>query len=264
MPQHDLMNQPRPSRRNFVLGGATAGLASLAAAEPMFAQLAPEAPRANSQPLIVKNDVVLFQGDSITDAGRSREKASDANSADAMGAGYAWMAASQVLVESPEAGIKIYNRGISGNKVWQLADRWQADCLDIQPNVLSILIGVNDFAQDHSSKAGAAGLEKYEGDYHALMDRTKQALPNVKLIICEPFVLKAGAVDDTWLPGFAEYRAAAKRVAKKAGARFVEFQFMFDRAAKIAPPEVWAADGVHPSTFGAALMARWWMNAAGA
>jgi lysophospholipase L1-like esterase len=265
MPQHNPTNQPQPNRRSFVLSGAAAlGMASLASGESLIAQVAAGAlPPAKAEPLIAKNDIVLFQGDSITDAGRNREKASDANSADAMGKGYAWMAASQVLVESPDAGLTVYNRGVSGDKVWQLADRWQADCLDIKPNVLSILIGVNDFAHVHRLKA-EGNVEKYESDYHALIERTRKALPDVKLILCEPFILKVGMVDESWLPGFAEYRAAATRVAKKAGARFVEFQTMFDRAVKIAPPEQWAADGVHPTTFGAALMARCWMNSAGA
>lgn len=266
MTQHVPSNQPQPNRRDFVLGGAAtsaAGLAVLAGAESLFAQASPDDSSPKVTPLIGKNEIVLFQGDSITDAGRNREKTEDANSADAMGKGYAWMAASQVLVESPDAGLKIYNRGISGDKVFQLADRWQTDCLDLKPNVLSILVGVNDFAHVHKWKAEGS-VEKYESDYHALIQRTKDALPNVKLIICEPFILKVGLVDDTWIPGFAEYRAAARRVAEKAAAPFVEFQTMFDRASKIAPPEQWAADGVHPTTFGAALMARWWMNAAGA
>ena len=266
MPQHDPANQPQPNRRDFVLRGtaaAAAGLASLSIGETLFAEVAGDTPPSKIKPLIVENDIVLFQGDSITDAGRSRETAGDANTASAMGNGYAWMAASQVLVESPDAGLKMFNRGISGNKVWQLADRWQADCLDLKPSVLSILIGVNDFAHVHRLKSEGS-VEKYEGDYHALLERTKEALPNVKLILCEPFILKVGMVDDSWLPGFAEYRAAAKRVAQKAGARFVEFQTMFDRAVKFAPPEAWAADGVHPTTFGAALMARWWLRTAAA
>jgi lysophospholipase L1-like esterase len=264
MPHHDPSNQPQPNRRDFVLGGAAAaGLAALATAEPLYAQGGADDLPSKVEPLIGKNDIVLFQGDSITDAGRNREKAGDANSADSMGQGYAWMATSQMLVESPDAGLKVLNRGISGDKVWQLADRWQADCLDIKPDVLSILVGVNDFAHVHRG-LGAGSVEKYEGDYHALIERTKKALPNAKLILCEPFILKVGLVDESWLTGFAEYRAAAKRVANNAGARFVEFQTMFDRAATFAPPEVWAADGVHPTTFGAALMARWWLNAAGA
>jgi lysophospholipase L1-like esterase len=257
----------QPNRRSFVVAGASAaaaaGMATLAGAETLLAQAAPAVAATNVEPLIAKNDVVLFQGDSITDTGRNREKAGDANSADAMGKGYAWMAASQVLVERPGDGLKMFNRGISGDKVWQLADRWQADCLDIKPNVLSILVGVNDFAHVHKWK-GEGSVAKYEGDYHALVERTKKALPTVKIIICEPFILQAGGVDESWKPGFAEYRAAAKRVAENAGARFVAFQTMFDRAVKFAPPVAWAPDGVHPSTFGYALMARWWLSAAGA
>lgn len=257
--------QSQPNRRHFVLGGAAAtaaSLASFAGTEQVFAQVAAETTTALAEPLINRGDVVLFQGDSITDAGRNRDLAAEPNSYAAMGKGYAWMAGSQILVESPDAGLKLFNRGISGDKVWQLADRWQADCLDLKPNVLSILVGVNDFAHVHKWKAEGS-LEKYETDYHALIARTKQALPNVKLILCEPFVLKVGMVDDTWLPGFAEYRAAAKRVAEQAGARFVPFQTMFDTAVKFAPLDQWAADGVHPTTFGASLMARWWMKVAG-
>jgi lysophospholipase L1-like esterase len=96
------------------------------------------------------------------------------------------------------------------------------------------------------------------------LKRTKDALPDVKLVICEPFVLKVGAVDDAWFPEFDGYRAAAKRVAEEAGAVFVPFQSMFDAAAKIAPPAHWAADGVHPTTHGAALMAHAWLKVIGA
>ena len=86
----------------------------------------------------------------------------------------------------------------------------------------------------------------------------------MKLVICEPFVLKFGAVDDSWFPDYDGYRAAAQRVATAAGAVFVPFQTMFDRATKIAPPELWLADGVHPKPDGAALMADWWLQAVGA
>jgi lysophospholipase L1-like esterase len=266
MAHDDPTNQSQPNRRSFVIGStaaAVAGLSSISVAERVFAEPAGEKPMMPAEPLVGKNQIVLFQGDSITDAGRDRSKGDDANSANAMGKGYAWMAASQVLVESPDAGLKIYNRGISGDKVFQLADRWQQDCLDLKPDVLSILVGVNDFA--HVFKHGYEGtLEKYESDYHALIKRTKDAMPKIRLIICEPFILNVGIVDDTWIKPFAEYRAAAMRVAKRAQASFVPFQEMFDRAVKFAAPEHWAGDGIHPSTFGAALMARWWLNAVGA
>lgn len=269
MPSHADLNRMHPTRRDFVLAGAgitAAGLAALAAAEQVVDgklsfQLVENAPLSLPlrKPLIESGDTILFHGDSITDAGRNRGQM-DANAQPALGSGYAWLAAAQLLVDSPDAGLKVFNRGISGNKVFQLAERWQADCLDIKPDVLSILIGVNDFwhTRDHSYDGT---LEKYETDYRALIERTKAALPNVKLVICEPFVLKVGAVDDSWIPSFDGYRAAARRVAEEAGATFVPFQTMFDFAVKVAPPARWAADGVHPTTDGATLMAHWWLKA---
>jgi lysophospholipase L1-like esterase len=249
------------SRRRFAqaAGLTAAGVAALGRLPQALAQSAASAAESAGS-LVHSGDVILFQGDSITDAGRSREAADEPNSRPALGGGYAWMAAFELLVDRPADDLKVFNRGISGNKVYQLAERWDAECLALKPNVLSILIGVNDFWHKH--KHGYDGtLEKYETDYHALIKRTKDALPEVRLVICEPFVLKVGAVDDAWFPEFDGYRAAAKRVAEAAGAAFVPFQAVFDAAIKIAPPETWAADGVHPTTDGAALMAHAWLQA---
>ena len=254
----------QPNRRDFVLAGAglsAAGLAALASIDSLFAQDAAEAPLGLKR-IVEPGQVILFQGDSITDAGRDR-KDNEANSYKALGGGYAWLAAAQLLVDTHAAGYRIFNRGISGNKVYQLAERWQADCLDLKPDVLSILIGVNDYW--HKKKHNYDGtVEKYETDYRDLLKRTQDALPNVRLVVCEPFLLECGNVTRDWVPEFAPYRAAAKRVAEGAGATFVPFQAMFDLAVKIAPPAEWAADGVHPSTSGAALMAHSWLKAVGA
>ncbi len=252
-----------PSRRQFVQSGiglSAAGLAAIASVEKLLAKDQPS--RATFHPALIESgDTILFQGDSITDAGRTRDLPAP-NSDAALGRGYAWLAAAELLLEKPDTKLKIYNRGVSGDKVYQLTDRWQADCLDLQPNVLSILIGVNDFW--HKLKHGYAGtLEKYETDYRALIKRTKNALPKVKLVICEPFTLKVGSVDDSWFPEFDGYRAAAKKIAEESAATFVPFQTMFDAAAKIAQPGLWAADGVHPTCDGAAIMARWWLKAVG-
>ena len=246
-------------RRAFLLtsaGMTAAGMASVSAviaAEPATA----------AEPLIQPGDTILFQGDSITDTGRNRDQTDEVNQQSAFGNGYAWMAASQLLVSRPVDELRLFNRGISGNKVYQLAERWQVDCLDIKPNVLSILIGVNDIW--HKLNGNYDGtVEVYEKDYQALLKRTKESLPNVKLVVCEPFVLKCGAVDDKWFPEFDDYRSAARRVATSTNAVFVPFQEMFDRAVEFAPPEYWAEDGVHPTNFGAALMAHAWLQAIGA
>jgi lysophospholipase L1-like esterase len=210
--------------------------------------------------LIDKGDVVLFQGDSITDAGRSREKASVANEQAGLGSGYAWLAAAELLVDRPKDNLKAFNRGVSGNKVFQLAERWEEDCLKLKPNVLSILIGVNDIWHKLNGKYDGT-LEVYERDYRALLERTRKALPKIKLVICEPFVLKCGAVNEKWFPEFDGYRAAARHIAEAYKAVFIPFQSMFDQAISYAPPEHWAKDGVHPTSAGASLMAHTWLSA---
>jgi lysophospholipase L1-like esterase len=246
-------------RRQFLssslaaLGGAS--LAGCASTEKHSTASAPVK-------LLNKGDTVLFQGDSITDAGRSREHASEPNSQPALGSGYAWLAASGLLVSEPDAELQVFNRGISGNKVFQLAERWNEDCLFMEPDLLSILIGVNDIWHSRGDNYDGT-VEIYERDYHALIERTRTAMPDVQLVICEPFVLRCGAIDDSWFPEFDEYRAAARRVSDQHGATWVGFQAMFDEAIKYAPPEHWAGDGVHPSSAGAALMAQTWLEVVG-
>jgi lysophospholipase L1-like esterase len=208
---------------------------------------------------IGKDDVVLIQGDSITDAGRDKKREDNANDVRALGSGYALFIAAPLLGEPANAGLKVYNRGISGNKVFQLAERWDKDCLALKPNVLSILIGVNDIWHKLDGKYNGT-VEVYERDYRALLTRTRQALPAIRLVICEPFVLRTGAVTDKWFPEFDGYRAAARRVATDFHAVFVPFQAMFDEAVKSAPPAYWAGDGVHPTIAGAGLMARTWLD----
>jgi lysophospholipase L1-like esterase len=234
---------------------ALAGLASVRAARAAQPWLPPP-PRG----LVKKGDVILFQGDSITDAGRSREKAGEANNQAALGSGYAWLAAAELLVNRPNDGLKVYNRGISGNKVFQLAERWQSDCLELKPSLLSVLVGVNDLWHTLDGKYQGT-VEIYERDYRALLERTRKALPKVKLVVCEPFVLRCGAVNEKWFPEFDGYRAAAKRVARALGATFIPFQSMFDEAVKYASPAHWAGDGVHPTSAGASLMAYDWLRA---
>jgi len=207
-----------------------------------------------------KGMTILFQGDSITDAGRQNRKSPKVNDQKSMGNGYAGMAASALLASRPSWNLNIFNRGISGNKVHQLDARWQSDCLDHRPDVLSILIGVNDIWHGLTGRYDGT-VQRYENDYMALIERTRMALPNVQLVICEPFVLKCGAVDEKWFPEFDHYRAVARKVASQNSATFVPFQEMFDRALSFAPAQHWARDGVHPSHHVSALMADFWLQA---
>ncbi len=201
-----------------------------------------------------QDDIILFQGDSITDAGRNRDEA-NANNARALGTGYAFMATSKLLRDHAAKNLQIYNRGISGNKVYQLADRWETDCLALKPTVLSILIGVNDFWHMINGRYDGT-LDTYRNDFTALLERTKATLPNVKLIIGEPFAVnKVKAVDDSWFPRFNGYQKAAREIADKFNAAFIPYQEIFDKASAKVSPSYWTYDGVHPSIAGSELMA---------
>ena len=209
--------------------------------------------------LIQKDDIILFQGDSITDAGREKEKQLP-NNPRSFGSGYAFLAASKLLNALAEKNITIYNRGISGNKVYQLAERWQTDCIELKPALLSILIGVNDYWHKRNNKYQGT-VEIYENDYRALLQRTKGHLPELKLIICQPFAVQnTSAVDQSWIEPMKEYQSVAKRLADEFNAVWVPFQEVFDEAVKYAPGTYWTHDGVHPSMAGAQLMAEAWLR----
>ncbi len=248
------------SRRDFLTRTAATGAAIVSIPSIISAAIpgTGEKPK-NKYSLFGKDNTVLLQGDSITDAGREKEKELPNNSR-SFGQGYAFLAASALLNALPEKNLTIYNRGISGNKVFQLADRWQKDCLDLKPNVLSILIGVNDYWHKRNGNYDGA-VEIYENDYRALLTRTKTALPEIKFVICEPFyVLNTSAVDETWIEPMKQYQAVAKKISKEFGALWVPFQEVFDEAIKHAPATYWTGDGVHPAMPGAQLMAEAWLK----
>ena len=245
------------NRRNFLKNATVATVASIGIPEIVSAAIAGSGIKKTH---IEKRDVILFQGDSITDWGRDHNKTVP-NDVGSLGSGYVLLTAGQLLLNNPGKDLQIYNKGVSGNKVYQLAERWDTDCLALKPNILSIHIGVNDFW--HTILNGYKGtINTYIDDYHKLIDRTKQALPNVRLIICEPFAVKAvKAVDDKWYPTFNLFRAAARDIAKEYNASFVPFQSVFDKALESAPGSYWTLDGVHPAIPGEALMAKAWLEA---
>jgi lysophospholipase L1-like esterase len=248
------MNYSDNSRRSFIKKAAMGGI--MAATIPQIVAAA-ISPARSSKITLMKNYTILFQGDSITDAGRNKEENSY-NNARAMGFGYAMLAGAALLEKHPEHDLKIYNKGISGNKVFQLAERWEKDCIDLKPDVLSILIGVNDIWHKLGGHYDGTA-ETYRKDYIALLERTKKALPNVKLVICEPFAVPGvKAVDDKWYPEFYDYQKAASEIAVQFNATFIPFQKVFDMAQKKAPGVYWTHDGVHPSLAGAQLMAEAW------
>ena len=247
------------SRRNFLTRTAV-GAGALASIPAIVSASIPSTGNDKKYSIFGKDSTTLFQGDSITDAGRDRNKELP-NDAGSFGRGYAFLAASHLLNALPENNLTIYNRGISGNKVYQLADRWEKDCLDLKPEVLSILIGVNDYWHKRNGNYDGT-VEVYENDYRKLLQRTKENLPGVRFVICEPFyVLETTAVDESWVNPMKQYQSVAKKSADEFTAVWIPFQKVFDEAVKHAPGKDWAGDVVHPSMAGAQLMAEAWLRA---
>jgi lysophospholipase L1-like esterase len=241
-------------RRSFLTAAATAGTLSCLNQRSVFAA---------EKPKLEKGAVILFQGDSITDAGRNK-KEPVAN--EGLGRGYPDHVAKLLHDAHPELDLQIHNRGISGNKVPDLDRRWQKDCIDVQPDILSILIGVNDIWHMLNGRYDGTA-ETYRDGFTALLDRTRKALPSVTLVVCEPFVLMSGTVKqnkDKWFPEFTNRRQYAKQVAVQADAIWVPFQTMFDDAVAAGTnPSDLAGDGVHPTQKGHALMAKTWREVVG-
>ncbi len=211
---------------------------------------------AGDQSLFAKNTRVLFQGDSITDMGRGRTE--DPNHL--LGHGYAFIISAKEASEFPELNLTFINRGVSGNELSDLVARWQKETLDLKPDVLSILIGVNDLG--HKLKAEQPfSVDEYEKKYDALLAQTTAALPGVKLILGEPFFALGKGTQahiDQWKAIMPQMQAVVDKLGEKYHAPVVKFPKVFADAEKRAPISYWIWDGVHPTFAGHQLMADEW------
>jgi len=201
---------------------------------------------------IEPNSLILFQGDSITDAGRDR-----ANSAD-LGYGYANFIAAWLSAAHPQSNLRFLNRGISGNRAIDLEARWQADCVDLQPDWVSILIGINDTWRRYDS-GQATTTESYEQSFRVILERTTNET-KVRLILLEPFVLPIPDDRAAWREDLDPKIAVARRLAREFGALYVPLDGLFAAASTLRSMESWAYDGVHPTHAGHALIAQHWMR----
>ncbi|BBH24214.1 lipase [Paenibacillus baekrokdamisoli] len=203
--------------------------------------------------LIDNKAVVLFQGDSITDAGRNRDNGAD------LGPGYVNLIASLFANKHDDKGVSFLNRGVSGDRVVDLERRWQADCLDLKPTWVSIYIGINDTWRRYDSN-NPLSVEDYTNTYRKLIQQTKNQL-NAKFILVEPFVLPVNEQQKTWREDLDPKIQAVRELANEFKTLYVPLDGLFAAAATKTGPEYWAPDGVHPSAAGNALIANAWLQA---
>lgn len=204
---------------------------------------------------------ILFYGDSITDMNRNREDAD--GSVYSYGVGYTNFVVGELTSENP-LKYECINRGISGNRVVDLYARIKIDVWNHKPDVLSILIGVNDVWHEISRENGVE-LDRWERIYRTMIEETIERLPNIKIIILEPFILEGSATDgeERWqkFQEVKEYAKVAKKIAKDYGLTFVPLQEKFDEAEAKFGGDYYTFDGVHPLASGAKMIATEWLKA---
>ena len=224
---------------------------------------------------------ILFQGDSITDCGRYR-KATDTKQSKialwsdgrpfkkvtAMGEGYPALVSDELAKKAPGA-YKFYNRGVGGDRIPDVYGRITRDIINLKPDYMSLLVGVNDVWRVFDSGYGT-GAERFEKIYNILLEELKEELPELKIILMAPFLIPGSASANTpeepdksekFKRGVADMADITKRLAEKHGCAFIDLQAMFDEALKTTPAIELSGDGVHPSLKGHELIKKEWLKA---
>lgn len=205
--------------------------------------------------MIKDNSLVLFQGDSITDCGRDREDKDD------LGTGYPLMVSAFFNSIYPEKNVKFINRGISGNRVRDLKERWQEDCLDLKPDLVSILVGINDCWRRYDNN-DMTSVTDFEKDYRFILEETREVI-EADIILLEPFVLSYPADREKWREDLDPKIQVVRKLAREYAISYIALDGIFSESIMKKEPSFWANDGVHPTPAGHALISRAWLGAVG-
>jgi acyl-CoA thioesterase-1 len=197
----------------------------------------------------------LFIGDSITDVGRREGP-------EQIGNGYVRLIRDYLLAKDPAAAPRVINMGISGNKVTDLAARWKTDVLDLEPDVVSIFIGINDVWHGLGGRDAGVPLEKYVEMYHVILRQLNAVVPKAKVVLCQPSVIEPPAPEGNAI--LQPYVRAVNELNREfAASALVPLHAAFVAARKARPDIDWTPDGVHPSPTGHMLIARTWLAETG-
>ncbi len=203
---------------------------------------------------IKPNSVVLFQGDSITDCGRNR------NDINSLGTGYPLITAGMFSALYPEHGVKFINKAISGNRTKDLVSRWQKDCLDLKPDFVSLMIGINDVWRRYDRANDPTSVETFTENYRTILNLTRENL-DAEIMIFEPYLLHTPADRLQWREDLDPKRQAVRQLAAEFKTIFIPMDKIFQTAATKQEPSFWCPDGVHPAPAGHGLIAKAWLEA---
>ncbi len=190
-------------------------------------------------------ETIVFAGDSITDCGRFQFPP--------LGNGYVYIFNNLLLAKYPELKVNVVNAGVSGNTVVDLKNRWEDDVLSLNPNWISILIGINDV---HRHLGGQPGLdpESFFRNYREILEMTRKSLPNAKLILLAPFYISRVTVEDSFrrkvLDLLPTYIEKVEKLSREYNAIYVDLHAMFQKLLNHREPTVYAPEAVHPTFAG--------------
>ena len=211
---------------------------------------------------LANGDIVLFQGDSITDGNRGRSE--DPNHI--LGHGYACMVSARLGADHVTEKPVFVNRGVSGDSLIRMYARWQEDTIDVKPTVLNILIGGNDMGWTRT----ATPSKSFERLYRMLLEDTLEMLPGIRIILCEPFFLplaetrrEQAAKVERVCTHLTELQQIVRKLAKEYEFTFFPFQDMFDSLAQKVDSAYLVWDGIHPTMVGHEFMTRRWLETVG-
>ena len=196
---------------------------------------------------LADNLTILFQGDSITDAGRKN------NHNESLGDGYVMMTAAWLSALHPEYNMKFYNRGVSGNRVRDLRHRWKKDCLDLRPNLVSILVGVNDLGLPFWKSP--TSIESFQEDYRSILEHARQL--KCQIVLLEPFLVYA---EDKFLEELNKKIEVIRELSRRFKTKLIPLNNIFMKVCLKSSPSFWSLDGVHPTLAGHALIAQSWIK----
>lgn len=196
---------------------------------------------------------ILFQGDSITDAGRNRENPGD------IGPGYPKFVVELLKKKYPDVEFEFVNRGISGDRTEDLVRRWQQDCIAIAPDIVSIMIGVND-TWHHTGLRDWETDEFYENNYRSLLRDIKEKT-NAKILILEQYVIPDGEKENVFYEDMASKMLITRKLAREYADAFVPTDGLFAAAMIGHDYTDYSPDGVHPNDGGSAFIAKHYVDA---
>lgn len=205
------------------------------------------------------NEIILFQGDSITDGGRYRNNIEDQNHL--IGHSFPYLITAKLALKYIDKKPRFYSRGVSGNDILQVYARWREDAIGLKPTIINLLVGVNDAGR--FSEGNGSTPAQYENVLKLIIEETRAELPNVKFVLCEPFYFpyESNKNSENIYEDIKVRQEIVKRTAMKYSCVFVPLQKVLEEYAdRVGDRKQILWDGTHPTPLGHSIICEEWFK----